>query len=177
MFAYHNEDNKRINEMLKKKRENLKENEKNTVHSLDQILNDLANPIHKKVLQLLRSIAKKIPDQFIEGALNVWLRKSLLGKVDIHKSYEKIMQMLVCVYQATESPKTGKIDIIMPVYQVINSMIKYILAPQGKPLVNIRRWTKNNPPLSITQTSSETLLNSFLYAYLTYNPSMFDPLL
>ena len=79
-----------------------------------------------KVMQLLRSLAKKTPDQFIEGALNVWLRKSLLGRVDIHLSYQKIMQMLVCVYQATENTKTGKIDFIMPVYQVINSMIKYI---------------------------------------------------
>ena len=69
-----------------------------------------------KVMQLLRSLAKKTPDQFIEGALNVWLRKSLLGRVDIHLSYQKIMQMLVCVYQATENPKTGKIDFIMPVY-------------------------------------------------------------
>ena len=136
--------------MLKRRKEGLKGDEKTNVVSLDQILNDIANPIHKKVLQLLRSIAKKVPNQFIDGALNVWLRKSLLGKVDIHKSYEKIMQMLVCVYQATENPKTGKIDYIMPVYQVMDSMIKYILAPQGKPLVNIRRWTKNNPPLSIT---------------------------
>jgi len=54
-------------------------------------------------------------------------------------------------------------------------MIKYIQATLGKePLVNIRRWTKNNPPLSVTQTSSETLLNSFMYTYLLYNPQMFD---
>ena len=59
-------------------------------------------------------------------------------------------------------------------------MIKYILASsQGslKPLVNSKRWTKNTTTLGLTQTSSETLLNSFLYAYLTYNPSMFDQLI
>ena len=38
-----------------------------------------------------------------------------MGKVDINRSYEKIIQMLVCVYQATENPKTGKIDFIMPI--------------------------------------------------------------
>lgn len=32
------------------------------------------NSIQKKVLTLLRPIAKKIPDQFIEGVLQVWLK-------------------------------------------------------------------------------------------------------
>ena len=100
---------------------------------------------------MLRPIAKKIPDQFIEGALNVWLRKSLLGNIEINRSYEKIIQMLVSVYHASENVKTQRLDYILPVYTVINSMIKYIQAAGGnKPLVNIRRWTKNNPPLSVT---------------------------
>ena len=59
-------------------------------------------------------------------------------------------------------------------------MIKHIQAAGGnKPketLVNIQRWTKTNPTLIVTQTSSETLLNSFLYSYLLYNPCIFDPL-
>lgn len=89
--------------------------------------------------------------------------------------------MLVCVQQATDNSKKHRIDYVLPVDQVINSMIKYIQEAGGKKqketLVNCQRWTKNNPPLSVTQTASETLLNSFLYAYLLYNPSMFDPLL
>ena len=40
----------------------------------------------------------------------------------------------------------------------------------------MNRWNKNSPVLSVTQTVSETLLNSFLYSYLVYNPSMYDPL-
>lgn len=65
---------------------------------------------------LLRPIAKKIPDQFIEGSLNVWLKKSLLGNVDINRSYEKIIQIIVCVYQASENPRNNKIEMILPVY-------------------------------------------------------------
>jgi hypothetical protein len=43
----------------------------------------------------------------------------------------------------------------MPVYQVINSLIKYIGDFNSKkgakePLVNLQRWTKNNPPLNVT---------------------------
>jgi hypothetical protein len=40
----------------------------------------------------------------------------------------------------------------------------------------MQRWAKNNPPLSVTQTTTETLLNSFLYTYLLFNPSMLDPM-
>lgn len=73
----------------------------------------------------------------------------------------------------------------MPIYQVILSMIKYVQNISTKtttekqpqlPLVNVQKWTKNNPPLKTQQTSSESLLCSFLYTYLVYNPTMFDPL-
>ena len=88
----------------------------------------MTNPIQRKIIQMLRPIAKKIPDQFIEGALQVWLKKSMLGNnINLNKSYEKIIQMIVCVYQAQENPKTGKIDFIMPAYQVIQSMITYVV--------------------------------------------------
>ena len=88
----------------------------------------MTNPIQRKIIQMLRPIAKKIPDQFIEGALQVWLKKSMLGNnINLNKSYEKIIQMIVCVYQEQENPKTGKMDFIMPAYQVIQSMITYIV--------------------------------------------------
>lgn len=130
----------------------------------------------------MRPIAKKIPDQFVEGSVNVWLKKSLLGNVDVNRSYEKLIQMLICVYQAKFNEKTQEFDFILPVYQVIKSLITFIepkekSKKQKETLVNQQKWTKNNPPLSFTQTSSETLLNSFLYTYLVFNPSMFDPLL
>lgn len=50
------------------------------------------NPIQRKVILLLRPIAKKIPDQLIEGALNIWLKKRLLGdKINYNRSLEKII--------------------------------------------------------------------------------------
>jgi len=83
-----------------------------------ELLEESSNSIHKKVLQLLRPIAKKIPDQFIEGALNIWLRKSMLGdKVDVNRCYEKIIQMIVCVYQVEENKsKGGTHEFVLPVY-------------------------------------------------------------
>lgn len=53
---------------------------------------------------------------------------------------------------------------------------KHANLPPLPSLVNINRWTKDQTELSQFQTCSETLLNSFLYSYLVYNPSMFDPL-
>mmetsp|Transcript_1941 Transcript_1941/g.2803 ORF Transcript_1941/g.2803 Transcript_1941/m.2803 type:complete len:256 (-) Transcript_1941:1652-2419(-) len=100
--------------------------------------------------------------------------------MDISRSYLKIIQMIICVYQANENHRNNKIEFTLPIYQVIQSVIKFIQQQNNKPkeeqLVNTQRWTKNNPPLSPHQTSSETLLNSFLFAYLLYHPSMFDPL-
>lgn len=119
--------------------------------------------------------------KLIDGALQVWLKKRLLGP-DVHpnRSYEKIIQILVCLYSAEVNPKTNKVDVIMPLDAFMAAVVKYIQNTGGhKPretLVNIQRWTKNNPPLNPTQTSSETLLNSFVYAYLCHNPC-FDPLM
>lgn len=33
----------------------------------------------------------------MDGAVSVWLKKSLLGNADLNRSYEKIIQMLVCI--------------------------------------------------------------------------------
>jgi hypothetical protein len=66
------------------------------------------------------------------------------------------------------------------VHQVIDAIIRYIQLVGSnnnkETLVNMQKNSKNSPMLVVTQTSSETLLNSFLYAYINYNPSMFDPL-
>ena len=124
---------------------------------------------------MLRPIAYKFPDEFVEGALNVWLKKSLLGNVIINKAYEKIIQIVIAVYTAQVNQKTGKLDFVLPVHVVVTSMIKYI-ETRPNPLVNKNKWKKNNPSLSVTETASESLLNSFLYAYLVYNPCMYDHL-
>lgn len=104
--------------------------------------------------------------------------------VNIKRCYEKLIQILVCVCQAKQrDPKQpAKLEFILPVQQVIESMICYIktVNKDRQPkdaLVNTQKLQKTNPPLNHMQTLTETLLNSFLYAYLVYAPSMYDPLL
>lgn len=176
MFAYSSEDTKKIMDEIKQKRHKF-DSDINTF-TYEKLLQINTNPIQKRIITLLRPIAKRIPDQFIEGTLHVWLHKSLLRGTDEDKSYQKIIQMLICIYSATENPKNNRIDYIMPTYKVIESLIKYIQDQEAKHtiLVHQKKWQKNNPPLSIKQSLSETLLCQFLFSYLTYNPTMYDPL-
>ena len=67
-------------------------------------------------MQFLRPSAKKIPDQFIEGILTIWIKKSTLGSLHINRSYLKLIQMIIVSYQAFESEKNNKIDFILPVH-------------------------------------------------------------
>ena len=93
MFAFSQEDAKLINKKLRK----YMYSRENATHiTQEENFNQEANSIQKKIVQLLRPIAKKFPDQFINGALDVWLKKSLLGLTDEDKyktnvSYEKII--------------------------------------------------------------------------------------
>jgi len=68
-------------------------------------------------------------------------------------------------------------EYILPMHQVSNSSIKVITSQDGKekPLVNMKR-KKQKPELSETETSSETLLCQFIYAYITYNLCFEDPI-
>lgn len=128
MFAFNQEDTRRVLEKLRKKRK-----EQDQLDTFEEKLQQNMNLIQKNIIALLRPIAKKIPEQLVEGALNVWLKKSLLNGLNINRSYEKIIQMLVCVYNASENHrKNNRIDYILPIYQVINSMIKYIQEAGGK---------------------------------------------
>ena len=92
MFAYCPEDNKRINESLKVPKDDDEE-----YFTLEEILNRSQNAIQKKIIELLRPIAKKIPDGFIDGVLQIWLNKSLVGELKCNKNYKKLIQILVCV--------------------------------------------------------------------------------
>jgi hypothetical protein len=66
--------------------------------NLEESLQKGYNNIQKKVIELLRPLAKKLPDMLIDGALKVWLKKSSLGPdVCINKSYQKLIQILICV--------------------------------------------------------------------------------
>jgi hypothetical protein len=66
----------------------------NSTLNLEDSLQSEYNSIQKKVIDLLRPLAKKIPDMLINGALKVWYEKSLLGdpdEININKSYEKLI--------------------------------------------------------------------------------------
>lgn len=145
MFAYYQDDNtklqrkirivkndpkddltQRFGEALKKKfDQNPKQIQEKKIQTLEESFNQFSNPIQKQIIKLMRPIAKKIPDQFIEGALDVWLKKKNLGNVDINRSYEKLIQMIVSVYQVNDL-KGNKLEYIMSVQQVILSINKYI---------------------------------------------------
>ena len=68
----------------------------------------------------------------------------------------------------------------MPPHIVIDSVLSYIKNYKQKNpeathvLVNVHRPKKTVSILEKQQTISETLLNSLIYAYLMYMPSMFD---
>ena len=41
---------------------------------------------------MLRMIAKKHSDKFVQSVINIWMKKNELGKnVDINRSYEKLI--------------------------------------------------------------------------------------
>jgi len=88
MFAYNHEDTRRVIDKLRvKDRDGV-----NQMVSLEQNVMQNCNDIQKKVILLLRPIAKKVPDQFIEGAVQVWIKKTSLGEqLPINRSYEKII--------------------------------------------------------------------------------------
>lgn len=95
--------------------------------SLDQTMLQFINPIQRKVLQLLRPIAKLYPDQFVEGVIVVWIKKTTLGPgANIKSCYEKLIQILVCVSQARQRDLKSKIEFLLPVQQVIESLVQYI---------------------------------------------------
>ena len=146
------------------------------------------NNIQKKIIQMLRPIAKEFPDQFIDGVLQIWLRKELLGKdQSIKRCYEKLIQIIVCIYHGRKKDKNTSPEFILPVQQVIHSLIKYIEnanntknkmgKSQRHTLISAHRWSKVNPVLNPIHVAAESLLHQFLYTYLVYSPSMFDPIL
>ena len=107
--------------------------------------------------------------------MTIWLNKKLVGDLKCNVNFKKLIQILVCVQQATVKGKS--VEMIMSPCVVIDCLIKYIRTnEQMKDKINLTRPTKETTKLSIKHTATESLLNSFMYAYLVYNPSMFDML-
>ena len=89
----------------------------------------------------------------IDAVLQVWLKKSILGDaIHVNKSYEKIIQLLVCLYQAELNQKSNKVEFIMPLDHFMAAVVNYIRSTgdpkkQSESLVNIQRWSKHSPPI------------------------------
>ena len=85
--------------------------------TMEESLQKGYNSIQRKVIELLRPLAKKLPDMLIDGALKVWLFKSSLGQdVNINKSYEKLLQILICVGKASQTQNGKKLEYILPMH-------------------------------------------------------------
>lgn len=77
---------------------------------------------------MLRMIAKKNSFQFVQSIINIWMKKDELGKnVDINRSYEKLIQILICVCEM----KKPKVKPVATIDQVIQYTIKYISESNG----------------------------------------------
>lgn len=63
----------------------------------------------------------------MDGALQIWMSKSLLPKdVNIKRCYEKLIQIIICCYQAKYIPDRKNFKFILPVDTVIQSIITFI---------------------------------------------------
>ena len=47
--------------------------------TFDELMDQNTNMIQKRIIALLRPIAKKFPDKFVKGFADIWLKKSKLG--------------------------------------------------------------------------------------------------
>ena len=90
--------------------------------------------------------------------MEIWLYRSKLDLKDEDKYktntyYEKIIQILSCIYEARENKEKNKVEFILPVHRVVDSIVKFIQDPSKRgrdTLVNVTRWLKNNEALNRT---------------------------
>jgi len=65
--------------------------------SLVEYIKAKTNPIQKYVIEFLRPLAETSPHNFLEGILLVWMNKNNLAGLNLNKSLEKMMQILISV--------------------------------------------------------------------------------
>lgn len=65
--------------------------------SLMEYIKAKTNPIQKYVIEFLRPLAETSPHNFLEGILLVWMNKNNLSGLNLNKSLEKMMQILISV--------------------------------------------------------------------------------
>ena len=147
IFPYTTEDEKLIAAVIEKSGEKAKE-------SLENYIRSKTNPIQKYVIDFLQPLADHSPHNFIEGMLKVWLTKAHLEGLNLSKTLEKMMQMLISVKL---KPHT--------VISAINKLI------EKRNLMSKKVNTKKISILKRTESQQESLLCHFLYSYLLFNIS------
>lgn len=127
---------------------------------------------------MLKLIAKKNTFSFVQSIINIWMKKDELGtNVDINRSYEKLIQILICVCEM----KSPRVRPVATIDQVIQYTIKYITDGNSLQSLGIQQIVKEKMSVkkgihtvSITQGAVETLLIQFIYTYILYNPTFDD---
>ncbi len=147
MFPYNTDDEKILSTIIDKSGEKAKE-------SLVEYIKSKQNPIQKYVVEFLRPLSETSTHNFVEGILLVWMNKKNLVDMNLNKSLEKMMQILISVRLKT--------------HMVIDSINKFI---EKRNLM-----TKKPPSLKLVRLQKidaqrESMICQFLYTYLLYNIS------
>ena len=90
IYPYTIEDEKIVAALIEKSGDKAKE-------SLNEYIKSKTNPIQKNVIYFLQPLADLSPAPFIEGMLQVWLTKAHLDGLNLSKTLEKMMQVLISV--------------------------------------------------------------------------------
>jgi hypothetical protein len=75
----------------------IEKSEPRAKESLVEYIKSKTNPIQKYVIEFLRPLAETSPNYFLEGILLVWMNKKNLVGMNLNKSLEKLMQILISV--------------------------------------------------------------------------------
>lgn len=102
----------------------------------------------------MRPLAETSSANFLEGMLAVWMNKKSLGDLNVNKSLEKMMQILISVR--------------LKPHNVIESINKFI---EKRNLMTKKPSTSKVVKLLKIDSQRESLICQFLYTYLLYNIS------
>lgn len=121
--------------------------------SLSEYIRSKTNPIQRYVIEFLRPLAETSPHYFLEGILLVWMNKKNLVGMNLNKSLEKMMQILISVR--------------LKPHIVIESINKFI---EKRQLMTKKPHNKMVRLLKI-DSQRESMICQFVYTYLLFNIS------
>lgn len=124
------------------------------MYTMQDYIKQNTNPIQKYVIDFLRPLAETSYNHFINGILLVWMNKKNLVGMNLHKSLERIMQILQSVR--------------LKPYVVIESVNKFI---EKRNLQTKKSSSNKKTELKKIDSQRESMICQFLYTYLLYNIS------